>query len=60
MRGSGAFPLLGQEPKVIVLRNVSMIFHRVPEGWKIVHDHTSVASVPQPAASAVPETKKKK
>ncbi|MCI0693824.1 amidohydrolase family protein [candidate division KSB1 bacterium] len=37
----------------------TLIFHRVPEGWKIVHDHTSVASVPQPAAAA-PETKKKR
>ncbi len=37
----------------------TLIFHRVPEGWKIVHDHTSVASVPQPSAAA-PETKKKR
>lgn len=37
----------------------TLIFHRVPEGWKIVHDHTSEASVPAPAAAA-PETKNKK
>ncbi len=37
----------------------TLIFHRVPEGWNIVHDHTSVASVPTPA-TAMPEMKKKK
>jgi imidazolonepropionase-like amidohydrolase/ketosteroid isomerase-like protein len=37
----------------------TLIFHRVPEGWKIVHDHTSVASVPQ-SATTTPEVKKKK
>ena len=37
----------------------TLIFHHVPEGWKIVHDHTSVASVPQPAPAA-PEMKKNK
>jgi uncharacterized protein (TIGR02246 family) len=34
----------------------TLIFHRLPEGWKIVHDHTSVASVPAPVP---PESKKK-
>jgi imidazolonepropionase-like amidohydrolase/ketosteroid isomerase-like protein len=37
----------------------TLIFHRLQEGWKIVHDHTSVASVPQPAPAAA-EVKKKK
>ncbi len=37
----------------------TLIFHRVPEGWKIVHDHTSVASVPQ-SAPVAPEMKKKR
>jgi imidazolonepropionase-like amidohydrolase/ketosteroid isomerase-like protein len=37
----------------------TLIFHRLPEGWKIVHDHTSVASVPT-QTPVTPETKKKK
>jgi uncharacterized protein (TIGR02246 family) len=37
----------------------TLIFHRVPEGWRIVHDHTSVAS-PPPAAPEQPMPKKKK
>ncbi len=37
----------------------TLIFHRVPEGWKIVHDHTSEASVPT-QTSMTPEAQKKK
>jgi uncharacterized protein (TIGR02246 family) len=33
----------------------TLIFHRRPEGWRIVHDHTSAASPPTPS----PVTKKK-
>jgi len=36
----------------------TLIFHRVPEGWKIVHDHTSEAS--PPPAPEQPVQKKKK
>ena len=37
----------------------TLIFHRVPEGWRIVHDHTSAAETPPPAP-VQPTTKKKK
>jgi len=37
----------------------TLIFRRVPEGWKIVHDHTSAASAP-PSAPEQPAAKKKK
>jgi len=37
----------------------TLIFHRVPEGWRIVHDHTSVASPPTTAPEQ-PMPKKKK
>jgi ketosteroid isomerase-like protein len=37
----------------------TLIFHRLPEGWKIVHDHTSEVSAPRPAPTVVPEKKKK-
>jgi beta-aspartyl-peptidase (threonine type) len=36
----------------------TLIFHRLPEGWKIVHDHTSVASTPPPAPPIAPEKRK--
>lgn len=36
----------------------TLIFHHVPEGWKIVHDHTSVAS-PPPAVEQPVQKKKK-
>ena len=36
----------------------TLIFHRVPEGWKIVHDHTSEAS-PPPAVEQPVQKKKK-
>jgi len=36
----------------------TLIFHRVPEGWKIVHDHTSEVSPPR--APEQPVQKKKK
>lgn len=29
----------------------TLIFHRLPEGWRIVHDHTSEASVVQPESN---------
>jgi len=38
----------------------TLIFHRVPEGWKIVHDHTSVASPPPPIPSELPTKTKKR
>ncbi|GEM_PF-112690 len=37
----------------------TLIFQRLPEGWRIVHDHTSVASPPE-TAPAQPASKKKK
>jgi beta-aspartyl-peptidase (threonine type) len=38
----------------------TLIFQRVPEGWRIVHDHTSVASAPPPSNQAQTANKKKK
>jgi len=38
----------------------TLIFRRVPEGWRIVHDHTSVASVLPTSSPAQPANKKKK
>jgi beta-aspartyl-peptidase (threonine type) len=39
----------------------TLIFHRTPDGWRIVHDHTSTANTPSPApAPPQPASKKKK
>jgi beta-aspartyl-peptidase (threonine type) len=38
----------------------TLIFRRLPEGWRIVHDHTSVASAASPASAPSQPTSKKK
>jgi beta-aspartyl-peptidase (threonine type) len=32
----------------------TLIFKKLPEGWKIIHDHTSAAEDPAPKPAAVP------